>query len=68
MLLKVVAIRAGGDGNGSYGYEGDVNAKSIADTAEAYTNAINYAVQNGLKEIELELNRLVPLMPSSDTE
>ena len=42
-----------------------MNAKSIADTAEAYTNAINYAVQNGLKEIELELNRLVPLMPSS---
>ena len=68
MLRKVVAIRAGGDGNGSYGYEEDVNAKSIADTAEIYTNAINYAVQNGLKEIELELNRLVPLMPSSDTE
>ena len=68
MLRKVVAIRAGGDGNGSYGYERDVNAKSIADTAEVYTNAINYAVQNGLKEIELELNRLVPLLPSSDTE
>lgn len=65
-LDTIVAIRAGSDGNGGYGYEGDTNGVSIADTAEAYTAAINYAMQNSLKEIELELNRLVPMMPSMD--
>jgi len=61
-LDTIVAIRAGGEG----GYEGDVNGKPIAETAQCYTDAINHAVQNGLKGIELELNRLVPLMPSTD--
>ena len=42
------------------------NGKPIAETAQCYTDAINHAVQNGLKGIELELNRLVPLMPSTD--
>jgi len=61
-LDTIVAIRSGGEG----GYEGDVNGKPIAETAQCYTDAINHAVQNGLKGIELELNRLVPLMPSTD--
>ncbi|KAL7531361.1 hypothetical protein ACHAXR_003995, partial [Thalassiosira sp. AJA248-18] len=65
-LDTILAIRAGGDGNGGYGYEGDTNGKSIADTAQAYTAAINYAMENNLKEIELEVNRLVPLMPSTE--
>ena len=67
-LDTIVAIRAGGDGNGGYGYEGDTNGASIADTAQAYTDAITFAQQNGLKEIELEVNRLVPLMPSTEQD
>ncbi len=66
-LDTIVAIRAGsGSSDGSYGYEGSTNGAGIADTAQAYTNAINYAMQNDLKEIELEVNRLVPLMPSTE--
>lgn len=66
-LDTIVAIRAGGpNASGAYGYEGDTNAASIADTAEAYTTAINYAVENKLKDIELELNRLVPMMPTDE--
>jgi len=38
----------------------------IAKVAEAYTAAINFAVENGLSEIQLEVNRLVPMMPSAD--
>lgn len=65
-LDTIVAVRAGGDGGGGYGYEGDTKGRSISDTAQAYTDAINYAMQNSLKEIELEVNRLVPLMPSAE--
>mmetsp|Transcript_45130 Transcript_45130/g.94661 ORF Transcript_45130/g.94661 Transcript_45130/m.94661 type:complete len:199 (-) Transcript_45130:37-633(-) len=65
-LDTIVAIRAGGDGSGGYGYEGITNGGSISVTAEAYTAAVNYAMQNNLEEIELELNRLVPMMPSSE--
>lgn len=65
-LDTIIAIRAGGDGNGKYGYEADTNGKSIGDTAEAYTAAVNYAMQNNLKCIELEVNRLVPMMPSEE--
>ena len=65
-LDTIVAIRAGGDGRGLYGYEGSTNGASIADTAQAYTDAIKYAMQNNLKEIELEINRLVPLIPTTE--
>lgn len=65
-LDTIVAIRAGNDSKGGYGYEGDTKGKSIADTGQAYTDAVNYATQNGLKGIELEVNRLVPLMPSTE--
>ena len=65
-LDTIVAIRAGGDGNGSYGYEGNTNGVGIAETAQAYTDAVNYAMQNNLKDIELEVNRLVPMMPSEE--
>ncbi|KAL7537792.1 hypothetical protein ACHAWF_005906 [Thalassiosira exigua] len=64
-LDTVVAIRAGGDGDDG-GYVGDTNGAGIADTAKAYTEAINYAMEHGLKDIELEVNRLVPLMPSEE--
>ena len=65
-LDTIVAIRAGGDGNGGYGYEGDTKGVSIADTGRIYTEAVNYAMENNLKEIELEVNRLVPMMPSME--
>lgn len=66
-LDTIVAVRARRDDIvGSYGYEGSTNGSSIAETAQAYTDAINYAMQNNLKVIELEVNRLVPLMPSTE--
>ena len=65
-LDTIVAIRAGGDGRGWYGYEGSTNGASIADTAQAYTDAIKYAMQHNLKHIELEINRLVPLIPTTE--
>eukprot|EP00579_Thalassiosira_antarctica_P025851 CAMPEP_0202024826 /NCGR_PEP_ID=MMETSP0905-20130828/54981_1 /ASSEMBLY_ACC=CAM_ASM_000554 /TAXON_ID=420261 /ORGANISM="Thalassiosira antarctica, Strain CCMP982" /LENGTH=194 /DNA_ID=CAMNT_0048587557 /DNA_START=77 /DNA_END=661 /DNA_ORIENTATION=- len=65
-LDTIIAIRSGGDGSGEYGYEGNTNACSISDTAEAYSAAINYAMQNNLNEIELEVNRLVPLRPAPE--
>mmetsp|Transcript_8170 Transcript_8170/g.20097 ORF Transcript_8170/g.20097 Transcript_8170/m.20097 type:complete len:197 (+) Transcript_8170:102-692(+) len=67
-LDTIVAIRAGGDDSGGYGYEGNTNGVSISDTAQAYSSAIEYAMQNDLKEIQLEVNRLVPMMPSTETE
>lgn len=61
-LDTIITIRAGEKG----GYEGDTCGASIADTAQAYTAAINYAAENQLSEIELEVNRLVPMMPSEE--
>ena len=67
-LDTIVAIRASscGGSKGRFGYESSTNGATIADTAQAYTNAINYAMQNKLEVIELEVNRLVPLMPSTE--
>ncbi len=66
-LDTIVAVRASsGNSDGSFGYESSTNGATIADTAQAYTNAINYAMQNKLQVIELEVNRLVPLMPSTE--
>lgn len=65
-LDTIVAIRAGGDGLGGYGYEGSTVGASIAETAQAYTDAIKYAMHYNFKDIELEVNRLVPLMPSTE--
>ena len=65
-LDTIVAIRAGGDGSGGYGYEGDTRGFSIGDTAQTYTDAINYAMENGEKGVELEVNRLVPLVPTEE--
>jgi len=64
-LDTIVAIRAGCDGNGE-GYEGNTSGASIGDTASVYTAAVNYAMENQLKEIELEVNRLVPMMASEE--
>ena len=61
-LDTIITIRAGENG----GYEGDTCGASIADTAQAYTAAINYAAENQLSEIELEVNRLVPMVPSDE--
>mmetsp|Transcript_24132 Transcript_24132/g.50273 ORF Transcript_24132/g.50273 Transcript_24132/m.50273 type:complete len:197 (-) Transcript_24132:187-777(-) len=63
-LDTIVAIRAGPDDGGGYGYVGDVSEANLSTTAEVYTQAINYAVQNKLPSIQLELNRLVPMMAS----
>ncbi|KAL7464217.1 hypothetical protein ACHAXS_004551 [Conticribra weissflogii] len=63
-LDTIVAIRAGPGDDGGYVYEGDVSEANLSTTAEVYTQAINYAVQNKLPGIQLELNRLVPMMAS----
>mgnify|MGYP000081705166 CR=1 FL=1 len=65
-LDTIIVIRADGDRSVGYGFEWDTNGASIANTAKAYTDAINYAMENNLKDIELELNRLFPLMPSTE--
>jgi len=59
-LDTIVAIRAGDS------LDCVTNGMEIAKVAEAYTAAINFAVENGLSEIQLEVNRLVPMMPSAD--
>lgn len=66
-LDTIVAIRVGNDADG-YGYENIVRETPIQDTAQAYTEAINFAVANNIPSIELEVNRLVPMMPSQDEE
>jgi len=65
-LDTIVAIRAGNDGEGNYAYYSDVRESSIQNTAQAYTEAINFAMTNSLPSIELEINRLVPMMPSQE--
>lgn len=65
-LDTIVAVRAGNDGEGNYAYESDVRETSIQNTAQAYTEAINFAMANSLPSIELEINRLVPMMPSQE--
>lgn len=65
-LDTIVAIRVvDGDGSGIYSYEKSTIGACIADTAQAYSDAIKYAMQNNIKGIELEVNRLVPLIPST---
>ena len=61
-LDTIVAIRAGTE----VGYEGDTSGKVIGDTAAVYTAAVNYAMENSLGEIELEVNRLVPMMATEE--
>ena len=65
-LDTIAAIKAGSDGEGNHAFEMDVREQSIQNTAQAYTEAINFAVANGLPSIELEMNRLVPMMPSQE--
>jgi hypothetical protein len=65
-LDTIVAIRAGNDGEGNYAYQSDVREASIQNTAQAYTEAINFAMANSLTSIQLEVNRLVPMMPSQE--
>eukprot|EP00577_Skeletonema_sp_RCC1716_P026656 CAMPEP_0113431762 /NCGR_PEP_ID=MMETSP0013_2-20120614/33761_1 /TAXON_ID=2843 ORGANISM="Skeletonema costatum, Strain 1716" /NCGR_SAMPLE_ID=MMETSP0013_2 /ASSEMBLY_ACC=CAM_ASM_000158 /LENGTH=190 /DNA_ID=CAMNT_0000320783 /DNA_START=57 /DNA_END=629 /DNA_ORIENTATION=- /assembly_acc=CAM_ASM_000158 len=65
-LDTIVAVRAGNDGEGNYAYYSDVRESSIQNTAQTYTEAINFAMTNSLPSIELEINRLVPMMPSQE--
>mmetsp|Transcript_11493 Transcript_11493/g.19040 ORF Transcript_11493/g.19040 Transcript_11493/m.19040 type:complete len:185 (-) Transcript_11493:1885-2439(-) len=65
-LDTIVAVRAGNDGEGNFAFESDVRESSIQNTAQAYTEAINFAMANSLPSIELEINRLVPMMPSQE--
>ena len=66
-LDTIVAIRVvDDDGSGIHRYEKSTNGACIADTAQAYSDAIKYAMQNNIKGIELEVNRLVPLIPSTE--
>ncbi|KAK1743356.1 hypothetical protein QTG54_005977 [Skeletonema marinoi] len=65
-LDTIVAVRAGNDGEGNYAYYSDVRESSIQNTAQVYTEAINFAMANSLPSIELEINRLVPMMPSQE--
>lgn len=66
-LDTIVAIRVvDDDGSGIHRYEKSTNGACIADTAQAYSEAIKYAMQNNIKGIELEVNRLVPLIPSTE--
>ena len=65
-LDTITFIRAGNDGEGNYAYEIDVRETSIQNTAQAYSEAINFASANSLPSIELEINRLVPMMPSQE--
>ena len=65
-LDTIAAVRAGNDGEGNYAYECDVREQTIQNTAQAYTEAINFAMTNSLPSIELEINRLVPMMPSQE--
>ena len=62
-LDTIVSISAG-EGEGSY--SGDTSGKDIDSTAKIYTEAIEYAVEKGLKAIELEMNRLVTLQATSE--
>jgi hypothetical protein len=58
-LDTIVSIRAGE-------YVGDTCQKKIGEVARVYTDAINYAMENQLSGIELEVNRLVPLRAAED--
>ena len=65
-LDTIVAIRAGSDGHGGYGYEGETSGVNLEGTAAMYTAAIKYAMENKLNEIQLEVNRLVPIVAASE--
>lgn len=62
-LDTIVSISAG---EGEQSYSGDVSGKDIDAIAKAYTEAIEFAVEKGLKAIELEVNRLVTLQATSE--
>uniref|UniRef100_A0A7S0FML3 Uncharacterized protein n=1 Tax=Minutocellus polymorphus TaxID=265543 RepID=A0A7S0FML3_9STRA len=62
-LDTIVSISAG-EGEGSF--SGDTSGKDIDSTAKIYTEAIEFAVEKGLKAIGLEMNRLVTLQATSE--
>lgn len=61
-LDTIVAISAGGEG----GYQGSTSQVDLDATAAVYTAAIEYAMANDFKEVELEMNRLVTLQATSE--
>jgi hypothetical protein len=62
-LDTIVSVRVG-----EGAYEGDTCGAKIADVARIYTEAIHYARENELGDIELEVNRLVPLRAAVEVE
>ena len=62
-LDTIVSISAGEGGDS---YSGDTSGKDIDATAKIYTEAIEFAVEKGLKAIGLEVNRLVTLQATSE--
>ena len=73
-LDTIVSISAGSDGgedvdgsnNNGEGYSGDTSGANLDATAAVYTAAIEYAMENDLKVITLEMNRLVTLKATSE--
>ena len=64
-LDTIVSISAGGEGEGK-SFSGDTSGRDIDFTAKVYTEAIEFAVEKGLKEIGLEMNRLVTLQATGE--
>ena len=64
-LDTIVSISAGGEGGGK-SFSGDTSGRDIDFTAKVYTEAIEFAMEKGLKEIGLEMNRLVTLQATGE--
>ena len=64
-LDTIVSISAGDEGEG-VSFSGDTSGRNIDFTAKVYTEAIEFAMEKGLKEIGLEMNRLVTLQATGE--
>jgi len=60
----IVSISSGSQEGGEHGpgyYSHSVREANLEDTGQVYTKAVEHATANGLKDITLEINRLVAL-------
>ena len=64
-LDTIVSISAGDEKEGM-SFSGDTSGRDIDFTAKVYTEAIEFAMEKGLKEIGLEMNRLVTLQATGE--
>ena len=64
-LDTIVSISAEDEGKGK-SFSGDTSGRDIDFTAKVYTEAIEFAMEKGLKEIGLEMNRLVTLQATGE--